>query len=66
MVAMSDDDELPCPRPPRSQPYRPLRRLPQSAAEDGPCTGKTEATDDLAWLSLLELVLDDEAFPRRR
>ena len=61
---MQEDEEPEIDPPARPQPYRPLRRRPAGPAAGARFAPAAEA-DDLGWLALLELTLDEEMFRRR-
>ena len=68
---MPEDDDSRPPPAYASLPYRPLRRrrpypaVPCGEGTGGPL-GRPDLTDDLGWLSLLELAFDDELLQGRR
>jgi hypothetical protein len=61
---MPEDEEPEMDPPARPLPFRPLRRRPARPAE-GQGVEQSAAADDLGWLALLELTLDEEMFRRR-
>ncbi|MDR3475626.1 MAG: hypothetical protein P4M09_28595 [Devosia sp.] len=65
MTEADEPDDTPVNRP---LPFRPLRRWPgppAGAAAETAGAAATGEADDLGWLALLELALDEEIFRRR-